>query len=71
MIGREGRVDDGADLRRRGCPGGEKLFFLRGELRIRAIRPAEQIVGGAAKDVAQPADGLDIKPTRFLLVSSD
>ena len=71
MIGRKGGVDDGADLVRSRGPGGEELLLLRGELRIRAIRPAEQIVSGAAEKITEPADGLDVEAARFLFVSSD
>ena len=69
LIRPQGRADNGADLIRGGGPGGEQLLLLRAELRIRARAAAEEIVRGAAEDVAEAEDGLDVGIALPCLVS--
>ena len=68
MIGREGGVDDRADLPRSGGVGEEQLLLGRRKFRGRAGRPAKQIIRGASEDFAEFADrrAAKIKLSKFI-----
>ena len=67
----EGRVDDGADLRRSGAPGEEQILFLVAQLRGSHRGSAQEIVRRAAEDLAEAEDGGNVRIRLSPLIPRD